>query len=119
VLIGRKPGIRALAVVLFIAGLQHAIAREPHAGEPPVADFGARTDSAEYLGVAANCDVVICSYVAKTVICHRLTRACPYQPLPRPFRPPRRKPYFHSSAGENRHKGAAGSNGLPCSWKPA
>jgi hypothetical protein len=41
--------------------------------------------------------VVICSYVTKTVICHRLNRACAYRPLPRPLHPQRRKSYFHSS----------------------
>jgi hypothetical protein len=97
VLIGRKPGIRALAVMIFIAGWQHAIASEPHAGGPPATAVSARTDSAEYLGVTASCDVVICSYVAKTVICHRLNRACAYRTLPRLFQPQRHKPHFHSS----------------------
>jgi hypothetical protein len=89
VLAGGKYSIQALAAVLLIAGRQHALASEPHAGGPPV--------RAEYFEVAANCDVVICSYVTKTVICHRLNRACAYQPPPRPSQPQRRRSHVHSS----------------------
>jgi hypothetical protein len=64
----QRPDIRALAAALLLAGMQPA--------------FG-----------SANCDVVICSYVTKTVICHRLVRACAYAPLPRSFHLQRRKPY--------------------------
>jgi hypothetical protein len=97
VLTGGKPGIRALAVVFFIAGWQYALAGEPRAGGPRGADLSATTDKAEYLSVAANCDVVICSYVTKTVICRRLHRACPYQPLPRLLQPQRHKSHVHSA----------------------
>ena len=34
---------------------------------------------------ASSCDVVTCSYVAKTVMCHRIAHSCPTQLLP-PFR---------------------------------
>jgi hypothetical protein len=89
---GQKSGSRALAAVFLIAGLQHAFAGEPPGGEPAVTALSAGTDGAEYLDVAASCDVVICSYVTKTVICHRLNRACAYRPLPRYFHPPRHQP---------------------------
>jgi hypothetical protein len=86
---GQKSGIRALAAVLCVAGLQHAFAgATPAGGERPIwlpAALGAGADRAEYLAVAANCDVVLCSYVTKTVICHRLARTCTYRPLPRSF----------------------------------
>jgi hypothetical protein len=73
----QRPGIPALAAVFLMASLSAAVAT------------GA--DGAGYLAVAASCDVVICSYVAKTVICHRLVRACAYRPLPPPFHPHRHK----------------------------
>jgi hypothetical protein len=34
------------------------------------------------LAQASNCDVVTCTYVTKTVICHRIAHSCPPQLLP-------------------------------------
>jgi len=51
------------------------------------AGAGAGADRAGYLDAAARCDVVVCSYVSKTVICHRLARACADRPSPRPPHP--------------------------------
>jgi hypothetical protein len=113
---GQKPGIRALAAVLFVAGLQHAIAGEMRAGG----------DGREYLAAAANCDVVLCSYVTKTVICHRLARACAYRPLPRSLHLERHRSHgsnpFHENspegfAGQNGQQALAGSNDFPRPWK--
>ena len=44
-----------------------------------------------YLDQANNNDVVICSYVAKVVMCHRIVRSCPPRLL-LPIRRPPRKP---------------------------
>ena len=51
------------------------------------ASAGAGRDGAGYLDAAGRCDVIVCSYVTKTVICHRLARACADRPSSRP-RPP-------------------------------
>jgi hypothetical protein len=39
------------------------------------------TLASERLAQASDCDVVTCSYVTKTVICHRIAHACPPQLL--------------------------------------
>jgi hypothetical protein len=92
---GQKSDILALAAVFFIAGAQHSFGRElPVDSGLPVSALtaaGAGTHGIEYLDAAANCDVVICSYVSKTIICHRLARSCPYSPPPRSFHPRQRK----------------------------
>jgi hypothetical protein len=96
----QKSGIHALAAALLTAGLQQAFAGEPPVGGAPPASVltasDAGTGRAQSFDVAANCDVVICSYVNKIVMCHRLPRACAYRPLPRPFHPQR-----HKSHGSN------------------
>lgn len=123
--IGRKSSVRAFAVVFFIAGWQHAIAREPPGGEPPVTAVGAGMDRAEYLGVAANCDVVMCSYVAKPSsatgsIAQAPTgrcRACFSRNGTSRISIPHGT--SEGSAGGNRQQAPSGSNHLPWPWKAA
>jgi len=86
---------RTLAAVFLIASLQHSFGRDlPADSKPPVSALtaaAASTHGIEYLDAAANCDVVICSYVSKTIICHRVARSCPYSPSPRSFHLRQRK----------------------------
>jgi hypothetical protein len=69
----QRADIAALAAVFLMASVS--------------AGAGAGADGAGYLYAAARCDVVVCSYVSKTVICHRLARACADRPSPRPLHP--------------------------------
>jgi hypothetical protein len=104
----QRPDTPALAAVFLIATASASAA------------VGAGTDRAEYLGAAASCDVVICSYVNKIVMCHRLFRTCAYRPLPRSLHLQRHKshgsnvihPYGSSSerlASENHQQARSGS----------
>ena len=92
---GQKSDIPALAAAFFIASFQLSFGRELLLdSELPVSTLtaaGAGTREIEYRDAAANCDVVICSYVSKTIICHRVARSCPYSPPPRFFHPRQRK----------------------------
>ena len=92
---GQKSDILALAAAFFIASFQHSFGRElPVDSELPVSTLTTASAGAhgiEYRDAAANCDVVICSYVSKTIICHRVPRACPYSPPPRSFHLRQRK----------------------------
>jgi hypothetical protein len=72
----QRADIPALAAVVLMASLS----------------AGAGADGAGYLDAAARCDVIVCSYVTKTVICHRLARACADRPSPRSFQPHSHKP---------------------------
>jgi hypothetical protein len=74
----QRADIPALAAVVLMASLS--------------AGAGAGADGAGYLDAAARCDVIVCSYVTKTVICHRLARACADRPSPRSFQPHSHKP---------------------------
>jgi hypothetical protein len=92
---GQKSDILALAAAFFIASLQHSFGRElpVDSGLPfsALTTASAGTHGIGYLDVAANCDVVICSYVSKTIICRRVPRSCPYSPSPRSFHLRQRK----------------------------
>jgi hypothetical protein len=80
---GHQSCICAVAAAFVVAGLQPSFAHElPFGRELPVSASAA----------VASCDVVVCSYVTKTVICHRLVRACAYRPSPRPIQPHPHKP---------------------------
>ena len=92
---GQKSDILALAAAFFVASFQHSFGRErPLDNGLPVSVLTTASAGAhgiEYLDVAANCDVVICSYVSKTIICHRVPHSCPYSPPPRSFHLRKRK----------------------------
>jgi hypothetical protein len=74
----QRADVPALAAVFLMASVS--------------AGVGAGTDGAGFFDAAARCDVVVCSYVTKTVICHRLARACADRPWPRPPYLQRHKP---------------------------
>jgi hypothetical protein len=92
---GQKSDILALAAAFFIASFQHSFGRElpvdSGRSASALTTASAGTHGIEYLDVAANCDVVICSYVSKTIICHRVPHSCPYSPSPRSFHLRQRK----------------------------
>jgi hypothetical protein len=82
---GRQSGICALAAAFVLAGAQPSFELPLGSGLPVGSKLAIPPPAA-----AANCAVVVCSYVTKTIICHRLVRACAYQPSP-PFQLHRHK----------------------------
>ncbi|HEY2229946.1 MAG TPA: hypothetical protein VGI22_19830, partial [Xanthobacteraceae bacterium] len=67
--------VGAICVALSLITLSSSLGGEPtkSMGQTPLANGR--------LAQASSCDLVTCSYVSKTVMCHRIAHSCPPQLL--------------------------------------